>query len=146
MEGGAMKRLTVLYDGECALCQRLRAWLQSEPTWFPVEYLPLQSPEVDRRWPGIRAWQPEKQILAIDDQGGLYQGSAAWITLLYALKDYREMSFRFADPSMQGLAQKVVELISRNRHALSDLLRLKPGNEVHRELAEMLTGERERAV
>jgi predicted DCC family thiol-disulfide oxidoreductase YuxK len=123
-----MKSLTVLYDGECGLCQNLRAWLQQEPTWFPVEYLPLQSPLIKQRWPDLHQRNLEKQLTAIDDQGGLYQGSSAWITLLYALRKYRGISFLLATPTLQSLARKVVEEISKNRHALSDLLALKSGN------------------
>lgn len=123
-QNNAMKSLTVLYDAECGLCQSLRDWLSRQPKWFPVEFLPLQSPEVDRRWVGVRKWEPENEMLAIDDAGGIYQGEAAWITLLFALREYRELSLLLVQPAWRGMAKKAVELISQNRLNLSEFFGL----------------------
>lgn len=127
----SMKHLTILYDAECGLCHTAKKWLEGQESYFPLELLPLQSPAVDRRWPGLREWEPEKKIVAIDEEGGLYQGDTAWITILYALRGFRELALVLANPSLQGLVKQVVELISENRLVVSDLLGLRPGTPLH---------------
>jgi hypothetical protein len=49
---------------------------------------------------------------------------------LWALREYRAWSARFASPTMQGAARKVVHWISQNRIGLSRLLRFKSDAEL----------------
>jgi len=53
-----MKRLVVLFDGECALCGRCRDWLARQPAFLELEFIPFQSPEARERFPGIEALHP----------------------------------------------------------------------------------------
>ena len=59
------------------------------------------------------------------DDGSLWQGAAAWVTCLWALREYREWSLRLASPGMQQIARRVVHWISSNRISLSHLMRLR---------------------
>jgi predicted DCC family thiol-disulfide oxidoreductase YuxK len=114
-----MKRLYVLFDGECSLCGRCQAWLARQPAFLELHFLPFQSPEVARRFPGIAALHPEEQLLVVSDEGGVYRGPQAWIMCLYALRDYREWSQRLAHPALLPWARRVCELLSENRFRLS---------------------------
>ena len=114
-----MKRLYVLFDGECSLCGRCRHWLARQPAFLELHFLPFQSPEVARRFPGIEALHPEEQLLVISDEGGVYRGPQAWIMCLYALRDYREWSQRLAHPALLPWARRVCELLSENRFRVS---------------------------
>ena len=114
-----MKRLYILFDGECSLCERCRFWLVRQPAYLELEFIPFQSPEVTRRFPEIESLHPEKQLIVITDEGGVYQGSDAWIICLWALRDYRELSLRLAQPSLRPWAQRVCELLSANRYRFS---------------------------
>jgi predicted DCC family thiol-disulfide oxidoreductase YuxK len=100
-----MKRLYVLFDGECSLCGRCRGWLARQSAFL----------ELARRFPGIEALRPEEQLLVISDEGGVYRGPQAWIMCLYALRDYREWSLRLAHPALLPWARRVCELLSENR-------------------------------
>ncbi len=40
--GGRMKRLYVLFDGECSLCGRCRDWLARQPAYLELYFLPFQ--------------------------------------------------------------------------------------------------------
>lgn len=124
-----MKRLYVLFDGECSLCGRCQAWLARQPAFLELHFLPFQSPEALRRFPGIEALHPEEQLLVISDEGGVYRGPQAWIMCLYALREYREWSRRLAHPALLPWARWFCELLSENRFQVSrwlDALRLPP--------------------
>ena len=114
-----MKRLTILYDMHCPLCRRCRVWLERQPAFVPLVFLPLQSEEVACRFPGIGALHPEREIVVISDTGDVWQGGSAWVMCLWALREYREWSQRLAHPVLLPLARRVCELVSANRHQLS---------------------------
>jgi predicted DCC family thiol-disulfide oxidoreductase YuxK len=117
-----MKRLYVLFDAQCELCLRCRNWLIKQPAFVPLVFIPLQSVEAQRRFPGIDAFRPNEQLLAISDGGEVYRGANAWIMCLWALANYREHAQRLAHPALLPFARSVCELLSRNRFFLSDAL------------------------
>ena len=114
-----MKTLYVLFDAECGLCRRCRWWLQCQPAFVELKFLPLQSPEVARRFPGIERFNPREQLLVISDEGAVYQGPHAWIMCLWALREYREWSQRLASPALLPFARRACELLSDHRLTLS---------------------------
>ncbi len=119
-----MKRLFVLFDGECALCGRCRDWLARQPALLELEFIPFQSPEVRARFPGIEALHPEEQLLVVSDEGAVYRGPQAWIMCLYALREYRAWSQRLAHPALLPWARRVCELLSENRLQVSRWMKL----------------------
>ena len=130
-----MKRLHVLYDGECALCRRVRAWLERQPAFVELAYIPLQSSEVTRRFPGIETFHPEEQLIVVSDSGELWRGESAWITILWALREYREWAARLAHPSLRPFARRACALVSENRYRVSEWLRRASHRELHGVLA-----------
>jgi predicted DCC family thiol-disulfide oxidoreductase YuxK len=120
-----MKFLYVLYDRECALCMHCGRWISQQPAFIELRFLPLQSPEIAARFPGLKEC-PEldlgQKLVVISDSGLVYQGSNAWIMCLYALHEYREWSQRLAHPALQPFARRVCETISQNRLVISRFL------------------------
>jgi predicted DCC family thiol-disulfide oxidoreductase YuxK len=114
-----MKTLTVLYDKECEMCRRLRVWLATQPAYVTLRFIPLQSEEVAPQFPGIEKYHPEERLVVISDKGDLWRGEAAWITVLWALREYREWALRLAHPALRPLARRACALISENRRGLS---------------------------
>lgn len=114
-----MKSLHVLYDGRCELCRRCRGWLGRQPVYVPLSFIPLQSPEAAIRFPRIGRFHPEERLVVISDEGDVWRGDAAWIMCLWALRDFREWSQRFANPMLRPFARQVCEIVSENRHAIS---------------------------
>ena len=117
-----MKRLYILYDSQCALCRRCRIWLGRQPTYVPLTFVPLQSAEAECRFPGLKELQPEKELVVISDAGEVWQGAAAWVTCLWALREYREWSQRLAHPALLPFARRLCEVVSTNRYKLSHWL------------------------
>jgi predicted DCC family thiol-disulfide oxidoreductase YuxK len=117
-----MKRLYVLYDAQCELCRRCRNWLMKQAAFVPLVFIPFQSDDAQRRFPGIDGLKPGEQLLVISDAGAIYRGACAWIMCLWALQEYREHALRMASPVLLPFAKIVYELLSRNRFYLSDAL------------------------
>ena len=121
-----MKCLYVLYDQECALCGSCRWWLMRQRAFIDLHFIPLQSPEIARRFPGLKEWDQldlREKLVVVSDEGAIYQGQNAWIMCLYALRDYREWAQRLAHPALLPFARRVCETVSRNRFALSEFLK-----------------------
>ena len=136
-----MKRLHVLYDSECELCRRCRLWLGGQPAYLPLVFIPLQSPEAECRFPGLRALHPEKEIVVIGDAGEVWQGGAAWVMCLWALREYREWSLRLGHPALLPLARRLCEVVSANRTKISHWLRSANGHEELRQKLDRLPAE-----
>lgn len=121
-----MNTLTIFYDPACGLCTNFRRWLLNQEAYLPLEFLPYQSEAARARCPQIEDLNPGSEIVVMADGGRWWQGSAAWLTCLWALRDYREWSFRLAHPTLLPLVEQVCHLLSQNRYKLSQLLRLSP--------------------
>lgn len=65
-------------------------------------------------------------MLAISDAGAVWQGDAAWVMCLHALRDYRPLAAKLAHPLFRPFVKQAYRLVSSNRHPLSDLLGLSP--------------------
>lgn len=138
-----MTTLTIFYDPACGLCANFRRWLLGQEAYLALEFLPYQSAAARARFPQIEALEPGREIVVMADDGRWWQGSPAWLTCLWALRDYREWSFRLAHPTLLPLVEQVCHLLSQNRFKLSQLLRLNP--EQLREAAQTTTPECEAA-
>jgi predicted DCC family thiol-disulfide oxidoreductase YuxK len=132
-----MKRLYVLYDQECSLCLSCGRWLMRQAAFIELRFIPLQSPEIAQRFPGLKEWDGldlREKLVVISDEGAVYQGQHAWIMCLYALRDYRVWAQRLAQPALLPFARRVCELISKNRLAISHFLKA-PAEELRNTLA-----------
>ena len=118
-----MERLTILFDTRCGFCLKVAEWLSEQETYFEIELLAARGKLAAERYPELQDVAGE-EMLAIDDSGGVYRGSAAYIIILYALKRYREWSFRLSSPLLFPIARKAFHLVSQNRSNISALLRL----------------------
>jgi hypothetical protein len=108
-----------------------------QETFIELRFIPLQSPEISQRFPGLKEWDQldlREKLVVVSDEGAVYQGQYAWIMCLYALRDYREWAQRLAHPALLPFARRVCELVSRNRLAISRFLK-EPTEELRYKLA-----------
>lgn len=109
-------RLSVIYDPGCQVCIRSKRWMQWQPTFVDLEFVPSDSPEVARRWPGV-PWVGE-ELVVISDLGEVWVGPAAFIMCLWALEEWREWSYRLSAPTLGAISRVFFASLSKRRHAL----------------------------
>lgn len=119
-----IQKLYVLFDAECGFCTRCARWLQGQRRHVRMECLPNGSAYIAELFPTLRAL-PKAELTVIDDQGGVYYGTSAWLMCLWALEEYRPWAARLATPSLRPFAREAFELVSTNRRAISVLLGLR---------------------
>ncbi|WP_437064891.1 thiol-disulfide oxidoreductase DCC family protein [Streptomyces sp. enrichment culture] len=112
-----VRRLTVLYDAECGLCGFLRDWLVRQPQLVPLEVVTAGSDEARRRFPGLDHGGTLDEITVVGDAGQVYQGTAAWIVTLWALREHRGLAHRLSTPSGALLARGAVLAAAKLRGA-----------------------------
>ena len=112
-----VRRLTVLYDAECSLCTFLRDWLVRQPQLVPLELVPAASAEARRRYPGLDHRATLDEVTVVGDAGQVYRGTAAWIVVLWALREHRPLAHRLSTPSGARLARGAVLAAAKWRGA-----------------------------
>jgi predicted DCC family thiol-disulfide oxidoreductase YuxK len=116
-----MNRLTVLYDGTCALCVRCCDFLASAHSLVPLELLACQSPDARERY-GAVPWLGE-ELVVVSDEGDVWVGPAAFLVALWALAEYREWSYRLSGPELAPLAERFFVVLSSQRRRIATLFR-----------------------
>lgn len=125
-----MNTLYVLYDQSCGMCCAAVERLRSEPAYLVLRFVPRTSPmAIERFGEFIDANRPD-EIVAVADSGEVYQGEAAWIMVLYALRRYRALSMTLAAPVWRPWVKRAISIISARRHRLSALLGFRPDTDV----------------
>ncbi len=119
-----MTRLTVLYDASCALCVRCRDWLATQPSYVELELLASSSELAHARF-GELPWLGD-QLVVVADDGRVWAGSAAFIVCLWALRDYREWSYRLSGPAFAPLAARIFRMISAERRRIAAFVDHRP--------------------
>lgn len=112
---GPVRELTVLYDAGCRLCRAARAWLDRRDQLVPLRFLPAGSAQARQRFPGLDHPATLREITVVADTGQLWVGDGAWLTCLWALAGYRDLSHRLASPRLRPLARTVVTTAGRVR-------------------------------
>lgn len=115
-----MNRLTVLYDGTCALCLRCRDFLAGSRSLVPLELLSCQSREARERF-GAVPWLGE-ELVVVSDEGDVWAGPAAFLVAMWSLVEYREWSYRLSGPALAPLAERFFVALSSQRRRIAALM------------------------
>jgi predicted DCC family thiol-disulfide oxidoreductase YuxK len=114
-----MLTLNVLYDPDCGLCRRSHEWLAEQPKLIEMTLVPCASDEARKRFPQLNHDLTKKDLTVVSDDGAVYFGPKAWLMVLWALRRYREWSYRLATPELLPTTKRVVSAISQNRYHIS---------------------------
>jgi predicted DCC family thiol-disulfide oxidoreductase YuxK len=125
-----MNKLTVLYDAECGFCVRCRWWLIHQPKYVEMNFCPAGSPEARERFPELWTPGPVEELVVVDDEGGVYRGTQAWLMCLWALVEYREYADWLSHPALMPLARGAFATVSASRKNISALLGMPPEEEI----------------
>ncbi|MEU6384442.1 DUF393 domain-containing protein [Streptomyces bauhiniae] len=112
-----VRGLTVLYDAECGLCAHLRDWLVRQSQLVPLELVPAGSDEAQTRFPGVDPAATLEEVTVIGDSGQVYRGAAAWVVVLWALREHRPLAHRLSTPAGAVLARGAVLAAAKYRGA-----------------------------
>ena len=130
-----MKKLFILYDANCRFCVRCCHWLQEQPAYLELVFIPARSAEAECRFPGLEKFSTANELIVVSDDGAVYQRPNAFIMCLYALVDFREWSLRLARPSLLPFARQMFDFISNNRLAFSKWFRSSADEDIANSLA-----------
>lgn len=125
-----MMTLHVLYDHTCGLCCSAAHRLAAEPAYLKLFFLPLASMQAQERFGTAIGPPPHNQVIVIADTGEIYRGTSAWLMVLYALRRYRGLSISLSRPGWRPLVERAIQIISRRRATLSELLGCTPDADV----------------
>jgi predicted DCC family thiol-disulfide oxidoreductase YuxK len=105
--------LTILYDAACPLCVRCRRWMDGQAAYVELAFLDCSSPEAHARY-GAVPWL-QQELVVVADTGEAWVGPAAFLVCLWALRDWREWSYRLSGPLLLPLAARFFHMISERR-------------------------------
>ncbi|MFE9767079.1 thiol-disulfide oxidoreductase DCC family protein [Streptomyces sp. NPDC005808] len=97
--------LTVLYDAQCSLCSFVRDWLRKQSQLVPLRFVPAGSDEARSAFPSLDHRATLEEITVVGDGGQVYQGPAAWVVCLWALREQRALAHRLSTPAGARLAR-----------------------------------------
>jgi predicted DCC family thiol-disulfide oxidoreductase YuxK len=107
-----VKELHVIYDAQCPFCLRWRRWFGGEAAERPIEFIPLQAPELVARFPQLKSFLAARQVLAITDEGAVYQGRNALLICAAVLPHYKIWAQRLSGPDLLPVAERAFEVFS----------------------------------
>jgi len=122
--------ITIVYDGACGLCTGAKDWMRQQDALVPIQFVESRSSEAQRRFPQL----PVDELAVVADTGEVWLGTRAWIVCLWALRGYRELALRLTSPLLVLIAPEAYTVVSRNRYALSGMLRLRNERELEQQL------------
>lgn len=105
-----MTRLVVFYDARCGFCRAVRDWLAGQRQLVPLEWR-AKADAAD-------------ELVVVADSGEVWTGDTAWLTVLWALAEYRDWSYRLASPVLLPAARTLFAQVSKYRGSMSCALGL----------------------
>ena len=111
-----MPDLTVLFDGSCALCRASAARVRRLDRLHRIEFLDVNLPELQVRFPQINKEAALRWMQAIDAQGRVSSASDAWARIGLLLPGWRWLAWILLVPGIRSLARVFYSWIARNRY------------------------------
>lgn len=116
------EKLVILYDGECSLCQKAKAWLAEIDVDHALELTPLQDPAIEARFPQLERWAIRAQLHSITPNGQVWVGAQALAavgrvisTQTFRGKLLRLYAHSMGIPGFSAVAQWVYLQIAKRR-------------------------------
>lgn len=112
--------LTVVFDDRCNLCQRCGDWLGRQAQLVPISFVAASDPVV-REWIGDLAPVGD-ELVVVGDTGEFWVGPDAFVTCLWALRDYRSLARKLQLPGFRGMAKQMFHGLSTGRGVISTVI------------------------
>ena len=112
-----MKKLTVIFDGDCVLCRRSVRWLANRQTYVEIATVPAEHTETKAAHGHIPGYGDNMVVVA--DDGRVWVGPPdAYLAVMWAIRGTRALSYLLSAPVLKGLTTIAIRLITRNRHLI----------------------------
>lgn len=111
----AVELLTVLTDERCALCRWARGWLESQPQLVRLQFVPAGGPLARQLYPWLDPDRTLREITVVSQDGRVWTDDAAWIAVLWATAEHRDLSLSLANERVRPLARGIIATVSRFR-------------------------------
>lgn len=111
-----MAELTVLYDGNCALCRASVARVRRMDLGGRIELLDLHDPDAAARFPQVDREEALRWMQAVDRAGRVYSGADAWARIGLALPGWKLLAWVLLVPGIHFIAWQIYAWIARNRY------------------------------
>jgi predicted DCC family thiol-disulfide oxidoreductase YuxK len=108
--------LTVLFDGNCALCRASAARVRRFDRRGRIALADLHDPSLSERFPQVDREEAMKWMVALDAQGRIYSGADAWARIGLFLPGWNLLAWILLVPGVHWLAVKAYAWIARNRY------------------------------
>jgi predicted DCC family thiol-disulfide oxidoreductase YuxK len=116
---------TVVFDGDCGICQALRRKVQTLDTRGKLRFVPYQAGDLATTVPGLTREAASRSLIVVRDDGRHFRGArAAFETLRRLPGTWGAIGMIAALPPLSLLAEPFYRLIARNRGAISRRLGL----------------------
>jgi predicted DCC family thiol-disulfide oxidoreductase YuxK len=129
-----VRRLSILYDGSCGFCIRVKDWIGRQAPLVPVDFVAAGSAEAVDKFRQV----PAGELAVVSDTGEVWLGNHAWIVCLWALRDYRDLAVRLSSPFLLLMAREAFALVSSQRSALSAMLPPPSDRELEQQLRKVV--------
>jgi predicted DCC family thiol-disulfide oxidoreductase YuxK len=126
--------ITIVYDAGCGLCTRTKDWIRQQAPFIGIGFVASGSPDARRRFPQL----PVEELAVVANTGEVWLGNHAWIVCLWALRGYRDLAFRLTSPLLLAMAREAFAIVSKNRAALSSMLKLRRERELEQQLRRVI--------
>jgi predicted DCC family thiol-disulfide oxidoreductase YuxK len=111
-----MAGLTVLFDGQCALCRASAARVRRLDSRKSIDLLDLHEPSALQRFPQVDREEAMKWMVAVDPEGHTYKGADAWARIGLLLPGWNLLAWILLVPGIHWLARKIYAWIAANRY------------------------------
>ena len=115
------EQITMLYDNHCEFCVVFSLWLRRQPMYVPIVFRPIHAEETAKRFPELTDKLAAGEFIVLDDSGGVYSETNARLLILWALREYRELSYTLAKPAFLPYVHRVFDYFSTRRSSLKQL-------------------------
>jgi predicted DCC family thiol-disulfide oxidoreductase YuxK len=106
-----VRALWVTYDAHCGLCSSITRWIEEQPKLVPLTMVPAQA--------------PASEVVVVSDRGHVWSGDHAFVVILWALREYRALAMRLANPALLPMARAAFAALSGARGAISSCFGLR---------------------
>ncbi len=105
-------KATLIYDGNCGFCRRWAARVQRWDRYHCLDTVPLQTPALEERFPGVSRRECMERIHLVEPGGSVHAGAAAGREVLRRLPAGWFWSLPFRLPGSLPVAERTYAYIT----------------------------------